>query len=269
MITALDAAFILKCQHVASPSELPVFIIGMPRSGTSLTEQILASHPSVVGAGEVRFWDRALAALETAGLDSKRAASLIPAMARDYLERVRTLSGSALRLIDKMPGNVFYAGLIHAALPRARIIHMQRHPIDTCVSIYFQNFFEAAPYAHDLEELAHYYCEYLQITNHWRSVLPASVLLEVPYEGLIEDQEGWTRRMLEFIGLPWDPKCLKFHETERVVITTSRWQVRQELYDASAGRWRNYEKYVGPLRHLTDLAAQPMRVASNRPSSSA
>ena len=149
-----------------------------------------------------------------------------------------------------MPTNFWYAGLIHAAFPRARFIHMQRHPIDTCLSIYFQNFFNREPYANDLDSLAHYYGEYIRITDHWRTVLPAAALLEVPYEALIEDQEGWTRRMLDFVGLPWDPKCLDFHETDRVVITASKWQVRQKINTASAGRWRNYEKYVAPLRHL-------------------
>ncbi|MFZ0009822.1 MAG: sulfotransferase [Steroidobacteraceae bacterium] len=130
----------------------------------------------------------------------------------------------------------------------------QRHPLDTCLSIYFQNFFNLARYANDFDDLAHYYCEYMRITDYWRSLLPASALLEVPYEALIADQEGWTRRMLDFIGLPWDRQCLNFHETDRVVITASRWQVRQRITTASAGRWRNYEKYLAPLRHLMSLA---------------
>jgi tetratricopeptide (TPR) repeat protein len=253
MIAGVDAAFLRQCHRLASASELPVFIIGMPRSGTSLTEQILASHPSVFGAGEVRFWDSAFVAFEKAGLGSERAASLIPEMARDYLGRLTASTGGALRVIDKMPANFLYAGLIHAAFPRARIIHMQRHPLDTCLSIYFQNFFNMARYGNDLDDLAHYYGEYVRITRHWRAVLPATALLEIPYEGLIEDQEGWTRRMVDFIGLPWDPKCLDFHQTERVVITASRWQVRQKISRASVGRWHHYEKYVGPLRALIDL----------------
>jgi hypothetical protein len=149
-----------------------------------------------------------------------------------------------------MPANFLYAGLIHAVFPGARIIHMRRHPLDTCLSVYFQNFFNVSPYANDLGSLAHYYQEYLRIMEHWRSVLPEHALLEVPYEGLVEDTEGWTRRMLQFIGLPWDPKCLQFHQTDRVVITASKWQVRQKITATSVGRWRNYEKYVAPLRHL-------------------
>jgi tetratricopeptide (TPR) repeat protein len=252
IISAFDAAFVSQCQDGASASELPVFIIGMPRSGTSLTEQILASHPAVFGAGEVKFWDSAFDALEAAGPNSGNRASLIAGMARDYLERLTALSAGALRVIDKMPANFLYAGLIHAVFPRARIIHMQRNPLDTCLSIYFQSFFNIGPYANDFGNLAHYHREYIRTTNYWRAVLPAATLLEIPYQGLIEDQEGWSRRMLEFIGLPWDPKCLEFHQTDRVVITASRWQVRQRINAASAGRWRNYEKFLGPLRRLVD-----------------
>jgi len=256
IISRFDAAFIHRCQDGGSASERPVFIIGMPRSGTSLTEQILASHPAVFGAGELPFWDVAFGAYREAELKRKTDANLIPGVAADYLDRLTALNGSALRVVDKMPANFLYAGLIHAAFPRARIIHMQRHPIDTCLSIYFQNFFSMGPYANDLENLAHYYSEYVRTMNHWRAVLPATALLEIPYEGLIGDQEGWTRRMLEFIGLPWDPKCLDFHQTDRVVITASKWQVRQKINAVSAGRWRNYEKFLEPLQRLMDLPTQ-------------
>jgi tetratricopeptide (TPR) repeat protein len=260
IIASFDAAFMRRPGSLASGSELPVFIIGMPRSGTSLTEQILASHPAVFGAGELTYWDAAFAAYESAGLKSHRGAHLIPDMARAYLDRLTALSGGALRVIDKLPANFMNVGLIHAALPKARIIHMQRHPIDTCLSIYFQNFFNIDPYAHDLESLAHYYSEYVRITDHWRAVLPATALLEIPYEGLIEDQEGCSRRMVEFIGLPWDPKCLQFHQTTRVVMTASKWQVRQKIHASSVGRWRNYEKVVGPLHRLI----QPLRRGEGR-----
>jgi tetratricopeptide (TPR) repeat protein len=253
IIHSFDAAFMRQCQACGSASELPVCILGMPRSGTSLAEQILASHPAVFGAGEVTFWDAAFLAYREAERDGKTGENLIPGMARDYLERLTALAGGAPRVVDKMPANFLYAGLIHAAFPRARIIHMQRHPIDTCLSIYFQNFFNMGPYANDLDNLAHYYGEYVRITNHWRAVLPATALLEIPYEALIEDQEGCTRRMLDFIGLPWDPKCLDFHQTDRIVITASKWQVRQKIHATSAGRWRNYEKFAGPLQTLMNL----------------
>ncbi|MGD0505265.1 MAG: sulfotransferase [Steroidobacteraceae bacterium] len=244
-----------------SPSERTVFIIGMPRSGTSLAEQILASHPAVFGAGEIVFWDAAFGAHETAGFAGEAGALRLSGIAGEYLERVGRLSGGAARVIDKMPANFLYAGLIQAALPEARFIHMCRHPIDTCLSIYFQNFFNRAAYADDLDDLADYYSQYARITAYWRDVLPPTRLLEVPYEGLVADQEGWTRRMLDFIGLAWDPRCLDFHATERAVITASKWQVRQKIYSQSAGRWRNYEKHLGPLRRLLEIA-QPDRPQS-------
>jgi tetratricopeptide (TPR) repeat protein len=257
LIARFDARSLRELEAEACASELPVFIIGMPRSGTSLTEQILASHPRVFGGGELRFWDRAFAAFEAAGTGSPNAPSPVADIARDYLGRLAAQAGGALRVTDKMPANFLYAGLIHAVLPRARIIHMQRDPIDTCLSIYFQNFFNMASWAADLDNLVHYYREYVRITSHWRAVLPAATLLEIPYEGLITDQEGWTRRMLDFVGLEWDPRCLDFHRTDRVVITASRWQVRQPLHTASAGRWRHYEKHLGPLRQLASLAREP------------
>jgi hypothetical protein len=253
VIGSFDAAFLRQRQSEASASELPVFIIGMPRSGTSLTEQILASHPAVFGAGELPFWNRCFNAFEAAVLKGESVPTMMSAMAHGYLERLRTFSETALRVVDKMPANFLYAGMIHAVFPRARIIHMQRHPLDTCLSIYFQNFFNMGAYANDLEHLAHYYREYVRITDYWRSLLPSSAFLEVPYEALVADQEGWTRRMLEFLGLPWDPRCLDFQDTDRVVITASRWQVRQRISSGSVGRWRNYEKHLGPLRHLTEL----------------
>ncbi len=245
-----DPAFFRQTREVASDSELPVFIIGMPRSGTSLAEQILASHPAVLGAGEIRFWDKAFQELEAAALAPAQLAGALPALGRAYLERLGAQARGQLRIIDKMPANFLYAGLIHAVFPRARIIHMRRQPLDTCLSIYFQNFFNVGVYANDLQSLAHYYGEYLRIGDYWRKVLPATSFLEVPYEALIEDQEGWSRRMVEFLGLPWDARCLDFHNTQRVVITASRWQVRQRLNSASIGRWRNYATHLAPLAHL-------------------
>jgi tetratricopeptide (TPR) repeat protein len=253
IIRVCDRAFLLESHAGASASELPVFVVGMPRSGTSLAEQILASHSQAFGAGELKFWDQATGLIARAGADSEARAAALTRSARDYLALLGARAGGALRVIDKMPANVLYAGLIHAVFPRARIIHMQRHPLDTCVSIYFQNFARLHPYASDLDSLAHYYGEYLRITRHWREVLPASALLEVPYEALVQKQPDWTARMLEFIGLPWEARCLDFHRTERVVITASRWQVRQKMNAGSVGRWRNYEQYLAPLRPLLEL----------------
>jgi len=236
----------------ASDSQRPVFIIGMPRSGTSLAEQILASHPAVFGAGELHFWNKAFERLESQARQPQQLAGTVGEIARDYLEYLGTHAGDATRVIDKMPANFLYAGLIHAVFPRARIIHMRRDPRDTCLSIYCQNFYNASPYANDLANLAHYYREYLRISAAWRAALPPESWLEVPYETLVTQPELWTRRMLEFLDLPWDERCLQFHRTERVVITASRWQVRQQLSTGSIGRWRNYAAHLGPLAELAE-----------------
>jgi tetratricopeptide (TPR) repeat protein len=227
----------------------PVFIVGMLRSGTSLAEQILASHPQVYGAGELTFWSRAAARLRVAGEPGARE---LEGLAQEYLAQLAALARDALRVIDKMPANFQHLGLIHAALPNARIIHMRRDPIDTCLSIYFQHFEATHSYATDLEDLAHAYQQYRRLMQHWRQLLPRDVLLEVPYEDLVQQQESWSRRMIAFIGLDWDPRCLEFERTERTVITASKWQVRQKINVASVARWRHYEKCIAPLRVLHD-----------------
>ena len=240
----------------AEASARPVFIVGMPRSGTTLAEQILASHPAVFGAGELPFWTSG-AARHQSRVDGGAAADAgsTRQLARDYLRLLAELSPDALRVVDKMPGNFACLGLIHEALPNARIIHMHRNPLDTCLSIFCQHFKAGHAYAHDLDDLAHYYREYLRLMSHWRATLPGDALLEVPYEGLIDDQETWSRAMLRFIGVPWDALCMNFHETDRSVMTASKWQVRQKLHRSSIGRWRNYQEYLGPLLALA--SAQP------------
>lgn len=241
----------------ANPSARPVFIVGMLRSGTTLAEQILASHPAVFGAGEQSYWSAAWTLYGMRTREDQMSESLLRELADDYLLSLQGLAGDAARVIDKMPTNFPFLGLIHAALPNARIIHMRRNPLDTCLSIYMQPLEATVAYANDLEDLAHYYTEYRRVMDHWRSALPANLILDVPYEGLVDDQEAWSRRMLEFIDLPWDPRCMDFHRTERTVITASRWQVRQALNRSSIGRWRNYEKFLGPLLHLAAAAASP------------
>jgi tetratricopeptide (TPR) repeat protein len=231
----------------------PVFVVGMPRSGTSLAEQILASHPAVYGAGELPFWSLASATCESSTADAGGRDGLMGKLGREYLQLVGDLSPGAQRVVDKMPSNFLFLGLIHAALPGACIIHMRRNPIDTCLSVYFQNFDVAHSYANDLDDLAHYYTEYLRLMKHWSSWLPEHAMMEVPYEGLVDDQEAWSRKMLEFIGLPWDSRCLDFTQTNRAVVTRSRWQVRQAISKSSVQRWRNYETFIRPLLRLEEL----------------
>ena len=222
----------------------------MPRSGTSLVEQILASHPRVGGAGELAYWNEASIEHVMSALDGSLDSNTLDGLAEDYLGNLAGAFPAAERVTDKMPTNFFNLGLIHAALPAARIIHVTRHPIDTCLSIYFQNFAGTHAYSRDLDDLAHYYRQYSRLMRHWREVLPVGTLLDLPYEGLVDRQEVWTRRLLAFVALEWDPQCLAFHRTARTVSTSSKWQVRQEITRASAGRWQNYANYVGPLRGL-------------------
>jgi tetratricopeptide (TPR) repeat protein len=233
----------------ANPSARSVFVVGMPRSGTSLAEQILASHPAIFGAGELPFWNSA-ASNESHPRSGEPSGDIYPRLAADYLRLLEKLSSGAQRVVDKMPANFLSLGLIHEALPNARIIHMRRNPIDTCLSIYFQHFKSAHSYADDLDDLVHYYSEYSRLVKHWRDALPEDVILDVPYESLIDDQEGWSRKMLQFVGMPWEPCCLDFHRAERSVMTASNWQVRQKINRSSVERWRNYEKFIGPLLSL-------------------
>ena len=245
-LSAFDRRALEELRRAGLASERPVFVFGMPRSGTTLAEQILASHPEVHGAGEVLYWQFAADA-ELAAPPEQRAPT-IAALGRRYLDLLAPLPAAAARVIDKLPSNFKNLGLIHAALPEARFIHLERHPLDTCLSIYFQGFSAAHAYASDLGDLAHYYREYRRLMAHWRVTLPPHLLLEVPYEALVDDPERWSRRMLEHIGLPWDPRCLEFHRTDRAVLTASNWQVRQPIGKSSIGRWRRYERFLAPLR---------------------
>jgi hypothetical protein len=194
----------------------------------------------------VLFWQFAADA-ELAAPPPQRTAT-VGTLGREYLALFAALPGTAARVIDKLPSNFKNLGLIHAALPGARFIHLERDPLDTCLSIYFQGFTAAHAYASDLGDLAHYYLEYRRLMAHWRATLPAAVLLEVPYEALVDDPEHWSRRMLAHIGLPWDPHCLEFYRTERAVLTASNWQVRQPIGKGSIGRWRRYQGRLGQLR---------------------
>ncbi|MGA8706629.1 MAG: sulfotransferase [Steroidobacteraceae bacterium] len=232
----------------------PVFVVGMPRSGTSLIEQILAAHPSVHGAGELPFWNAAAASLRLPEPgEAFDPASLRP-LASDYLGLLRGISARASRIIDKMPENFLHLGAIYGALPGARIIHVVRDPLDTCLSIYFQDFRPSLTYATALADLAHYYRQYRLLMQHWRSLLPQHAMLELSYEQLVARPEPVSRQLLEFLGLPWDARCLDFHSARRSVVTASKWQVRQRISTASVARWRHYEPFVTELLPLLDLA---------------
>jgi tetratricopeptide (TPR) repeat protein len=235
-------------------SSVPVFIIGMPRSGTTLIEQILASHSMVHGGGELMEFETVLGQLtgtrgsrvtfpeEIPDLDDE----LLQKLGNRYVDAVRAY-GSAERITDKMPSNFRFAGLIHLALPHARIIHARRDPIDTCLSCFSKLFAGDHPYVYELGELGRYYRAYDTLMAHWRAVLPKGVMLEVQYEELVGDIETQARNIVGHCGLEWEDACLAFHRTERSIRTASFAQVRQPIYRSSVGRWRPRQDVLSPL----------------------
>jgi tetratricopeptide (TPR) repeat protein len=241
-----------------STSERPVFIVGMPRSGTSLVEQIIAAHPQAAGAGELPDISLVADAL------ARRVGSPYPeAAAKATTEQLDTLAEryervlsrvdpEALRITDKMPHNYRHLGLITQLFPNARIIHCTRHPMDTCISCYLSKLDHGMhPYVVDLEALGHAYLGYVEQMKHWRAVLPDSIL-DAPYEEIVRDVETWARRLIEFVGLPWDDACLRFYESRQLVRTLSYEQVKQPAYTSSIGRYERFGSKLDPLRAVLE-----------------
>jgi tetratricopeptide (TPR) repeat protein len=233
--------------------DLPVFIVGMPRSGTTLVEQILSSHPAVAAGDELTFWGDQLRVWRASKIRPFDAVAHSKA-AEGYLALLRKIGPEARRVTDKANGNFERLWLIRLALPDARIIHCRRHPVDTCLSIFFANLWGGQDYAWDRGDLAFYYRQYERLMDHWRRVLPADRLTEVDYETLIADREAETRRLVAFCGLDWDDACLTPERNRRVVKTSSLWQARQSVYKTSVERWRRYEPWLGELRELLPAA---------------
>ena len=252
---AFDAATLEAHAKDGVADDRPIFILGMPRSGTSLVEQILGSHRGVGAAGELTEYDLLSQELPEMlrceegypecirHLDAPKLQDL----GRAYMVRQTKRFADAHKITDKMPANFLHLGLIAMTLPGARIIHCRRNPLDTCCSIYSTNFQGRHPYSHDLVDLGHYYAEYVGLMEHWTRHLPLPIL-HVDYEALVADAEGSTREMLDFCGLKWDEDCLRFFESRRIVHTESHWQVRQPIYSTSVGRWRRFEPHLEPLR---------------------
>ena len=235
-------------------STLPVFVVGMPRSGTTLVEQILASHPAVFGAGELTTLPDLVKEQFGSDVPTAIAPEVLRNLGEAYVARVRTLAPEAQRIVDKMPYNFLNAGLTALALPAARIIHVRRDPLDTCFSCYALSFSGEVGFAYDMVELGRYYRAYEKLMAHWRAALPPTVMLEVQYENLIADLPGEARRMVEYCGLDWDPRCLDFHKSRRAVATASLHQVRQPLYTSSIGRARAHADQLGPLREALGVS---------------
>lgn len=244
----------VRHQGAGVESSLPVFVVGMPRSGTTLTEQILASHHAVCGAGELSHLQWVVAGIANYPHEVRTAAAgALRAWGETYLKRITPLAQGVRFVVDKMPANFLHAGLIHLALPQARIIHCRRNAVDTCLSCYSKLFSGDQRFAYNQEELGRFYRDYERLVDHWRAVLPSTHFLEVDYEAIIEDLEGEARRMLSFLGLDWDPACLEFHKTERAVRTASVNQVREPIYKTSAGRWRAHAPQLRPLLAVLGL----------------
>lgn len=264
IIKTFSAASIKTMPRARASSDRPVFILGMPRSGTTLVEQMLAAHPAVHAAGEVQelrlIWRDLVHKLgrgSVTGL-SRLSQADVDGAARRYLDHIKAQSGDARRITDKMPHNFEQLGLINLLFPQARVIHCARSPLDTCVSCHTIQLGMAHAYSNDLSHLGHAYAEYRRLMEHWRGALDVP-MMDVVYEEVVADIEAMARRIVEFAGLPWDDACLRFYEARRAITTASVDQVRKPIYNSSVGRWRRYEKHLGPLRDA--LAAWGVRLS--------
>ena len=250
MIATCTADFFARVRGFGLESELPVFVVGLPRSGTTLIEQILASHSQVFGAGEIKLASDTVAALGGPGADIVELLRQLdhPAahrLAVQHLERLRAFSGAALRIVDKMPDNYLYLGLLACLFPRAKLIHCRRDRRDVAVSCWMTHFQEIR-WANDPQDMAGRFYQYQRMMEHWRKVLPVP-LLEVDYEETVADLEGAARKLVAWCGLTWEPGCLEFHRAKRAVKTASAVQVRRPVFTTSVGRWKHYENALASL----------------------
>ncbi|ORU94574.1 MAG: hypothetical protein A6F70_09240 [Cycloclasticus sp. symbiont of Bathymodiolus heckerae] len=259
IIEIINPDFIEKLKGHSNSSDAPIFIVGVPRSGTTLTEQIIASHPDVFGAGELYDLMDVFQQSTQANTDShfpSNLKALTPDTAKqwvdDYINRLTERAPQAKHITDKMPANFIAIGLIHALLPNAKIIHVKRNPVDTCLSCFTRLFHHGQEQTYDLKELGQYYLNYLKIMDHWRTILPDTAFLDVQYEDIVADNKHQAKRLIDFCGLEWDDACLDFHKTKRPIKTASVTQVRQPIYSSSVERWRHYEKHLGPLIRVLD-----------------
>ncbi len=257
LIARCTPEWIARAPELGSRDATPVLIIGMPRSGTTLVEQIVSMHPEVGAGAELHFWNQRGAAWHRSDAAGNETAFVISEFvakaAADYLGVLRAIAPNAARVTDKMPFNFLWAGLIHMAFPRAIIIHCRRAAIDTALSIHQTHFRPDLAFPTGGAELVAYFRDYQRLIGHWRSVLPADRFLEVDYEDLTGAPEPVIRRIIAACGLAWDDGCLRPECNPRAVNTPSKWQARQPIFRTSVARWRRYEPWLGPLRALVDL----------------
>ncbi len=228
----------------------PVFIVGMPRSGTTLLEQILASHSKVFGAGELQILPTVLGVYEEyedIASHPEKLRQKLQARGQSYLKQLASLAKGEPYVTDKMPYNFRFLGLIRLMFPGAKILHARRHPVDNGLSIFCTLFTDAHGWTYSFEDVARYYGLYRGMMDHWRAVMPEGAFMDVAYEDVVEDPQAQVRRVLEYCGLPWEDSCLAFHKTKRLVQTASNTQVRQPIYKSARGRWKKYEPWIGPM----------------------
>jgi tetratricopeptide (TPR) repeat protein len=255
LISRCTPEWIARASELGNSDGTPVLILGMPRSGTTLVEQIVSMHPQVGAGGELHFWNQRGAAWRSSGPDGNGSAFLAKA-APEYVGVLRAIAPTAMRVTDKMPFNFLWAGLIHVAFPRATIIHCRRAAVDTALSIHQTHFHPTLAFPTGGAELVAYFRSYQRLIDHWRSVLPADRFLEVDYEDLTREPEPVIRRIIAACGLVWDDACLRPECNPRAVNTPSKWQARQPIYGTSVARWRRYEPWLGPLRALVDEGSE-------------
>jgi Flp pilus assembly protein TadD len=251
LIARCTPEWIARAHKLYSCDATPMLIIGMPRSGTTLVEQIVSMHPEVGAGGELHFWNERAASWDRSGAAENELPFLARAAA-DYLGVLRAIAPKAARVTDKMPFNFLWAGLVHVTFPRAIIIHCRRAPIDTALSIHQTHFHPSLAFPTGGAELVAYFRSYQRLIDHWRSVLPAGRFLEIDYEDLTRTPEPVIRRIIAACGLAWHDACLRPESNLRAVKTPSKWQTRQPIYRTSVARWRRYEPWLGPLRALVD-----------------
>jgi Sulfotransferase family len=254
VIARCTPELIAQAPQRGSADATPILIIGMPRSGTTLVEQIISSHAEVSAGGELNFWNERGAAWHQAATAGTEAPFLRQA-ATDYLRLLRTIGRKSARVTDKMPFNFLWAGLIHLAFPRATIIHCRRAAVDTALSVHQTLFHPGLAFPTGGPQLVAYFRSYERLTEHWRKVLPADRYLHVDYEDLTREPEPQIRRIVEGCGLAWNDACLHPHLNPRSVKTPSKWQARQPINRNSVARWRRYEPWLGPLRALVEEAS--------------